>query len=182
MEEADVQQARMRQMARLWSRAQPAVAAMVAGAVVDYHDAEDLVAEVAETVVTKFGEYDPSRPFLPWALGIARILILRHYERRAGERRHRFDERTLYLLARAHDETADEIPARLAALRSCIQTIRGKSRQVLDMRYVHGLKPDAIAEALGMTRNAVWVMLHRVRVALTDCVRRRLVLVAEEEP
>ncbi len=174
MERADIQQARMRQMARLWSKAQPAVAAMVAGAVVDYHDAEDLVAEVAELIVMKFDEYDPSRPFLPWALGIARNLVLRYYERRAGERCYRFDERTLDLLAHAHMETADEIPARLAALRACVQSIRGKSRQVLDMRYVHGLKPHAIAEALGMTRNAVWVMLHRVRIALADCIRQRL--------
>ena len=162
------------QIARLWSKAQPVVGAMMAGAVVDFHDAEDLIAEVAETVVRKFDEYDPLRPFVPWALGISRNLILRYYERRAGERRVYFDEQTLQLLEVAHLETAHEAPARLAALQHCIEAVRGKSRRVLELRYMHDLKPDAVANALGMSRNAVWVMLHRVRNALRDCIEERL--------
>ena len=78
-------------LSRLWSEAQPVVAAMIVGAVVDFQHAEDLVSQVAETVVMKFGDYDRSRPFVPWALGIARNIVLRHYERRAGDRLVFFD-------------------------------------------------------------------------------------------
>jgi DNA-directed RNA polymerase specialized sigma24 family protein len=79
-------------LSRLWSEAQPVVAAMVAGAVVDFQHSEDLVSQVAETVVMKFDEYDRSRPFTPWALGITRNMILRYYERRAGDRLVFFDD------------------------------------------------------------------------------------------
>ena len=170
---------RMVQIARLWTKAQPVVAALIAGSVVDFHDAEDLVAQAAEVVVEKFDTYDPARPFLPWALGIGRNLVLRHYERRAGDRRVAFDEQTLDVILSAHQEVADETQERLAALRKCMEQVPGKSRRVMEMRYLHDLKPDAIAEALDMNRNAVWVMLHRVRAGLKECIDRRL---AEQRP
>jgi RNA polymerase sigma-70 factor, ECF subfamily len=148
---------------------------MVAGAVVDFNDAEDVVGQVAEIVVRKFGEYDPARPFVAWALGVARNQVLQHYERRAGQRHAYFDEQTLEILEAAQVEIADELPARLAALKDCMDQIRGKSRRVLEMRYVHDLKPEVVAEALGMSRNAVWVMLHRIRTALKECIEQKLV-------
>ena len=165
---------RMVHVARLWSQAQPIVGGMIAGQVPDFHDAEDLVGQVAEAVVRSFHEYDSSRPFVPWALGIAHNLVLRHYQKQSRERHTYFDEPTLQLIASAHLAAADELPARMAALRDCIQAIQGKSRRVLEMRYMHGLKPEVIADALEMKRGAVWVVLHRVRNTLKECIERKL--------
>jgi RNA polymerase sigma-70 factor (ECF subfamily) len=161
-------------LSRLWTEAQPVVAAMVAGSVVDFQHGEDLVAQVAETVVLKFDEYDRTRPFIPWALGIARNLVLRHYERRAGDRLVFFEEGALAAMAAAHEEIAGESTERLAAIRRCLTEIRGKTRRVMEMRYIDGLKPAAIGQALEMTSNAVWVMLHRGREAVARCVKKRL--------
>lgn len=161
-------------LSRLWTDAQPVVAAMVAGSVVDFQHGEDLVSQVAETVVLKFGDYDRTRPFIPWALGIAKNVVLRHYERRAGERLVFFDDRALGAMAVAHEEIAGEAPERLAAMRQCLAEIRGKTRRVMEMRYIDGLKPAAIGHALDMTSNAVWVMLHRGRAAVARCVKQKL--------
>jgi RNA polymerase sigma-70 factor, ECF subfamily len=168
-------------LSRLWSEAQPVVAAMIVGAVVDFQHAEDLVSQVAETVVMKFGEYDRSRPFVPWALGIARNIVLRHYERRAGDRLVFFDERTLSALAVAQEEVAGEAAERLALMRQCLAEVKGKTRRVMEMRYLHGLKPAAIGRALDMTSNAVWVMLHRGREAVARCVQLKLAAAGEGE-
>lgn len=174
LNESDSQQAKMLLLSRLWSEAQPVVAAMIAGAVVDFQHAEDLVSQVAETVVMKFDDFDRSRPFTPWALGIAKKLVLRHYDRRAGERLVFFDERILSAMAIAHEEVAGEATERLAAMRKCLAEIKGKTRRVMEMRYLHGLKPQAIGHALDMTSNAVWVMLHRGREAVARCIDRKL--------
>lgn len=170
----DPHQAQMLLLSRLWSEAQPVVAAMVAGAVVDFQHSEDLVSQVAETVVMKFDDYDRSRPFTPWALGIARNIILRHYERRAGERLVFFDDRILSAMAIAHEQVAGESAERLAAMQKCLAQIKGKTRRVMEMRYLHGLKPAAIGHSLDMTTNAVWVMLHRGRDAVSKCIGRKL--------
>ena len=176
----DPQQTRMVLLSRLWSEAQPVVAALVAGAVVDFQHSEDLVSQVAETVVLKFDEYDRARPFTPWALGIARNVILRHYEKRAGDRLVFFDGTILSAMAVAHEQVAGESAERLVAMRKCLAEIKGKTRRVMEMRYVHGLKPAAIGHSLDMTTNAVWVMLHRGRDAVAKCIGRRLATAAGE--
>ena len=176
----DPHQAQMLLLSRLWSEAQPVVAAMIAGAVVDFQHSEDLVSQVAETVVMKFDDYDRSRPFTPWALGIARNIILRHYERRAGERLVFFDDRILSAMAIAQEQVAGESAERLAAMQKCLAQIKGKTRRVMEMRYLHGLKPAAIGHSLDMTTNAVWVMLHRGRDAVSKCIGRTL-MAAEGE-
>lgn len=168
-------------LSRLWSEAQPVVAAMIVGAVVDFQHAEDLVSQVAETVVMKFGDYDRSRPFVPWALGIARNIVLRHYERRAGDRLVFFDDCTLTALAVAQEEVASEAAERLALMRQCLAEVKGKTRRVMEMRYLHGLKPAAIGRALDMTSNAVWVMLHRGREGVARCVQLKLAATGEGE-
>jgi RNA polymerase sigma-70 factor, ECF subfamily len=165
---------RMRQIARLWTQAQPVVSALIGASVINFHDAEDLLGQVAETVVTKACEYDPERPFTPWAVGIARYRILQYFERRRADRHVAFDEETLGLLAEAHCELAEEAPARLAALRQCLGRLRGKTKRVLEMRYLHEHSPGSIAEKLGTTPGAVWTLLHRARKALAECIGRRL--------
>lgn len=176
----DAHQAEMLLLSRLWTEAQPVVAAMVAGAVVDFQHSEDLVSQVAETVVMKFAEYDHVRPFTPWALGITRNIILRYYERRAGERLVFFDDRILSVMAVAHEQVAGEAVERLAAMQKCLAAIKGKTRRVMEMRYVHGLKPAAIGHSLDMTTNAVWVMLHRGRDAVAKCIGRRQIAAGGE--
>jgi RNA polymerase sigma-70 factor, ECF subfamily len=165
---------RMRQIARLWTLAQPVVSALVSSTVIDFHDAEDLLGQVAETVVTKACEYDPQRPFTPWAMGIARYRILQYFERRRADRHVGFDDETLGLLAETHCELAEEASARLAGLRQCLGQLQGKSKRVLEMRYLHDHGPSWIAEKMGMTPGAVWTLLHRVRKALAECIDRRL--------
>jgi RNA polymerase sigma-70 factor (ECF subfamily) len=147
---------------------------MIAGAVFDFHDAEDIVAEVAETVVRQFHKYDTSQPYLPWVFGIARNLLLRYYQRKAAVRHTYLNEKELQLVEAVHLKMAEEIPARQAALHECIKSIQGKSRRVLEMRYGHDLKPEAVANALGMKCNAVWVMLHRIRAALRECINQKM--------
>lgn len=164
----------MVQAARLWSQAQPLVGAVVAGAVGDFHEAEDVVSQIAEAVVRNFSSYDRSRPFKPWVLGITRNIVLRYYEKRAGTRPQYFDEQVLKSLETAHVKVSDEYQPRLAALRECLNAVRGKSRRVLELRYFHGLKVEAIADALEMNRVAVRVMLHRVRGALRVCIDHHL--------
>lgn len=58
-------------LARSWVRAQPSVLAFLVASTPQLSDAEDLLQEVAAQAARQFDKYDPDRPFLPWALGIA---------------------------------------------------------------------------------------------------------------
>ena len=63
---------RLRQVTREWALAQPAVAAFLTSVVRDFRERDDLLQDVAVAVIESFESYDESRPFVPWAIGIAR--------------------------------------------------------------------------------------------------------------
>lgn len=61
-----------RQATRLWTLAQPAVSSFVSSVVRDFRDRDGVLQEVAVAVIESFESYDSKRPFLAWAIGVAR--------------------------------------------------------------------------------------------------------------
>ena len=158
---------------RHWTQAQPIVASYIASMVPDFHLAEDLLQDVAVVLLHKFGEYDPQRPFVAWALGVARFELLTW--RRAQERTVlSLDSQLLEAVGAVYEELAPELEARGRALRECRKTLKGNAETVLNLRYEKALKPGEIARQLGLEAGAVRVQLSRIRAALQECVQRRL--------
>jgi RNA polymerase sigma-70 factor (ECF subfamily) len=165
-------------LASLWEQSRPAVFAYLTASVYDFHRAEDLLQEVAVAIAGQFQAYDAQRPFLAWAMGIARNRTLLYFREQARDRRH-FSEGMLQRLdAAAQQLDAAEGREKRDALRQCLRRISGRRRRALEMRYTAGLKIADIAAQLSVTGNAVKILLHRVRTSLEECVKRRL---AEEE-
>lgn len=162
-------------LARLWVSAQPSVSAYIWSCVNDFHAAEDLLQEVAEDVATSFEKYDPDRPFVGWALGIARFKVIDHY-RRHDRDPHVFlgEPATLESLSTAFEDIFPETNERREALQHCMDKLPDKSRKALEMRYELDMKPATIAERTGTSSGVVRVMLTRIRSALSKCVETRL--------
>jgi RNA polymerase sigma-70 factor (ECF subfamily) len=160
-------------LATHWVRAQPVVAVFIGSIVRDSHRADDLLQEVARISAVKFDEYDSSRPFTSWVLGIARYEILR-FRRSQGRSRIMFSDSLLENLIEDFRDQSEHSEDRRRALRDCLEGISGRRRIVLEMRYQRDLRPPDIAERLGITSNAVLVLLHRTRRILADCISRRL--------
>lgn len=156
-----------------WIAAQPTISAYLSAAVRDFHAAEDLLQEIGEIVVSKYHEYDDSRSFTAWALGIARYRVLKYYERHKRDRL-TFGIETLDNLASAFDRIEPETPAIRLALRECMNLLSGRARLSIELRYQEDWDPGKIAESLGTSRGNVNVILHRSRTALGKCIRRRI--------
>jgi len=169
----DSQPSDLYRLTELWNESQPIVAAFVHGHVRDFHDSEDLLQEIACTVADRFRSYDAQRPFTPWALGIARFKILEYYRKQ---------QRAFPLLeGEVADEAievfvdeAGELSSFRAALQRCIVRLTKRSRLLLELRYVHDMKPKSIARYLGFTPGATRTALHKIRSALSDCIDRVL--------
>jgi RNA polymerase sigma-70 factor (ECF subfamily) len=157
----------------LWAQAQPSLSAFISSTITDFADAEDVLQKTAAAAVKKFDQYDPERPFLPWLIGIARFEILRHLRDSASGRLH-YVSNVLPDIAAAFEDIAPELDDRRAALSSCLEHVRGRSRDVLQERYGQGKKTGAIAESLGLSPNNVSVILNRVYRSLRDCIQRRI--------
>ena len=161
------------QFIRLWTEARPAVAAFLHALIPDHHTAEDLLQEVAVVLLRKLADYDPARPFLAWALGVARFELLEH-RRHLARSPICVDSDLVGRLADTWAERQPDLEARRAALRDCLRTVGGKTAAMLRLRYEEQLGFDAVAERLGIAAGGVRMALSRARDTLRNCVRDRL--------
>ena len=160
-------------MAGLWHKHQPAISAYLFAAVPNFHDAEDLLQQVAIAVARDFDQYDPATPFMKWAIVIARNRVLNHRRTHAMSRVV-FSQETLDVLADAAAEQTPATGAFKSALDYCLGTLQDKARKALTLRYEEDLRVGAIAERMGITESAAGVLLHRTRKALEHCLKHRL--------
>lgn len=155
----------------LWTQAQPVVMAFIRSMVPNAADAEDVLQRTAYDIATSFDDYDPQRPFVAWAIGIAKYKVL-EYRRDAGRQREVFNDAALEHLAVAYADRADAMSDHARALRDCLNKLSDKARLLIEMRYMQNLRPATIAERIGTTANTVSNALSRTREALRDCIER----------
>ena len=127
-----------------WTRAQPTIAAFIQSLVRNSHDADDLLQQTAERVVERYHQFDTSRPFLPWAMTIAKHCVVDH-ARRQGR------AATPLMLGEAAESVADafmvEEPLDAVAvkrLRSCLQKLAPQARAAIGLRYERDWKPKKL--------------------------------------
>lgn len=161
------------QLTLLWTQAQPLVMAFIRSLVPHHADAEDVLQRTAYDIATNFDDYDPARPFVAWAIGIAKYKVLDY--RRDHQRKQRlFTSAAIEHIADAYAEQADELSDNARALSRCIEKLSEKARSLIEMRYTQGLGPSAIAEQIGTTSSSVSNALSRTRAVLRDCVRKTI--------
>ena len=159
-----------------WAQSQPLIAAFISSLVPDFHDADDILQNVAVVTVRKYEQFDPNRSFVAWAIGIAKNEILR-YQSKQGNR-DLLDIGAVDAVTQVYTKESPTIHDTRIDLRNAISTcmsrLKGKWQQIMEMHYLREQSAARIAQQLGMTRNNVFVTLHRIRIALRDCVNRRL--------
>lgn len=160
---------------RILRETQSAVRAYVAGLGVPPDDVDD----VAQEVYLEFYKGGSSVPEgvdpLRWLKGVARNLCMDRF-RRARRREDRRMEALAAILDRAPvacPRAADR-PDLPEALERCLGLLPPASRRAVDLRYAHSLTSAAVGRRLGMSSEAVRILLFRVRAALRDCLERRL--------
>ena len=156
-----------------WTQAQPAVSAFLHAIVGNGAERDDCMQEVAMAVLESYDGYDPSRPFLPWVMGIAQRVAADSVRRRS-RRPLLLQPEAADALAAAIVEVADLEHARMAHLADCIAKLEGQTREICELRYRRGLKPARIAEILGIQPNTAAKSLQRMREQLRACIEQRV--------
>ena len=160
---------RTRQVTRLWTQAQPQVSAFVSAVVRDFSDRDDLIQDIAVAVFESFDAYNQDKPFIPWAMGVARNqfkLYLRNRKRDLDM----FDPDTVKALESAFVALPASYSRQLDFLHECLQSLGAKTRRLCELRYRDNLKPAAISAALSLPGTAIRKALQRVREQLRSCI------------
>ncbi len=156
-----------------WVSVRPVIRAYLIAATGSAEEAEELLAKVALATVAQAGRFDSAKPFAPWAMGIAKIEVLRH-RRDQARGKLRFGEAALTALETALAKAAPEADARLAALAACLQTISGKAKEAVRLAYTEGLSGAQAAKKMGIEQGHFFVLLSRARSALRHCIENRM--------
>ena len=161
----------------LWTSAQAAVSNYIHALVRNPTDAKDVLQETALVLFRRFEEYDPSRPFIGWALGVARLQALGHH-RDQSRSLVIFDDEVLDGITENWCAAAQTMSERAVFLETCLDRLPPRAKQLVTLRYHEELTAEEIAKRLGAQGAAIRVALQRIREQLHACVSKRL----EQEP
>ena len=140
----------------------------------DLDDADDLFQQTSLALWKKFDQYDPTRPFLPWAFGIARFEVSNFLRSRGRDRLYFSDELNL-LLIEAHEELRlEDSDERLEVMAGCVGKLRLRDQDLLRACYGRSVRIAELARDWGRSTQSIHNSLRRIRQALFECVRRTL--------
>lgn len=160
---------------RLWTSSQPSVGNYVRSVVRDRAAAADVLQETALVIFRRFEEFDEQRPFVAWALGIARFQVM-GMQRDAARSLVVFDDEVLEKFTDSWAAQVVETSDRSEALESCIERLASHAQQIVRLRYFEEMNADQIAKQLGGNGASIRVTLQRVREQLRTCIDRQIQL------
>jgi len=138
----------------------------------DHGRAEDVLQETNLVLWRKIGEYDPERPFLPWAFAIVRFQVLAQLR---DKKRNRLllDSNLAEMLSDEATEQSEQIESVREALRPCMEKLTPENRELIEERYFRSTPIADIGNAENRSTAAIKVALLRIRRQLAECVQRR---------
>lgn len=165
------------EFARQLASAQSSLYAFIVSLMGGRLEAADVLQETNLKLCREFQRYDSSKPFVNWALTLARFEVMA-WRTRQSRSRLVLDHDVLERVAAALEAQPVEPERELAALEGCLQKLPERQRALVEERYQRGATVRAMAGRMGQPENALAAMLYRIRKALHDCITATL---AKEE-
>jgi RNA polymerase sigma-70 factor, ECF subfamily len=161
------------QFLTLFTRDQLRIVAWIRALVPNHTAAADVFQETSLELWRSFSTFRPDADFLPWALGVARHQVLKHW-RTAKRDRLTFSEEFLHELTVEAIGLADELVPRQAALDECVKQLSDRQRDLIHRFYGDNQTAAVIASAWERSVHAVYKSLKVMRRALLECVEAKL--------
>lgn len=144
-----------------------------------YNDSEDMVQDVFRTALEQQNGFDQVVTVGAWLRGIARNKI-REYWRQSKREPVLMSSEVLERLEQvaADHENQGLDPnyknRRLQMLRSCMERLTDRAREILRLRYQEGRRSQEIALRLKMAVYSVDMAMSRARKALRECIAAKI--------
>ena len=161
------------QLTLLWMQAQAVIASYIKVGVRDQQHAEDLLQETALAVARSFDQFDTDRPFLPWAMTIARNKVI-DYHKGKGKSHLSFSPDLLAQLGADFQEDGGVMNDYVESLHHCMDRLAKTAQVAIELRYVRSLSYAQIGERIGRSTAGVANLLLRTRAALLQCIETRI--------
>ncbi len=140
----------------------------------DPHLVEDTLSDVTMEIVRNWGKFDQSRPFAPWARGVARRVALTNL-RKTGRMIATLDDEVIELLGAQMDSRGGEshFEQYKERLSDCLSKLSENARRLVIARYFEDQSYDQMAEMENRTNGALYVAFARIHQSLAKCIKRQ---------
>ena len=147
---------------------------VVAAMLLNEQKTEDLVAQTFIHAFQQLHRYQKGRPFGVWIKEIARNEVRQEIRRRLREdRRMEVYHSSLLQEYEAASTSAKEAQVE-EALQECVAGLPHSSAEIVELRYHLGLNFGDISARIGRSVEATRQQLARIRLALRECIEKRL--------
>ncbi|MEM7012916.1 MAG: sigma-70 family RNA polymerase sigma factor [Verrucomicrobiota bacterium] len=157
------------QFLRLYVENEESLRGFVRSLVPTLEDAREVMQQTAAVLWRKFDDLDSPENFRRWAFGVARFEALA-FRRDKARDRHVFGDELMSLLEEEAAAAGEESRSEERALEHCLQKLPKGQRGLVESAYAPGARIDEIAKQLGRTPMSLYKSLHRIRMALADCI------------
>ena len=141
-------------------------------------DAEDVLQDTNLILCRKASEYDPKGHFQGWAFQIARYQVMAHITK-SKRSRLQFSTEIIEALA-AEELDTKRIALNQKALQLCYDLLPDHMKRIARLRFREDSQLKDIAKKVGRPLGSVSATLHRIRINLMECARRKMPLVEAE--
>jgi RNA polymerase sigma-70 factor (ECF subfamily) len=136
-------------------------------------DAEELFQEASLTAWKIRDRFDCQREMSPWLCGIARNLVAAHY-RKQTSLAVTLDPDVVEQLGQQQMDEDMVLRERARALNQCLEKLPGRQRDLVRTFYHCDQTVQSFAQAQGLSVEAVYKMMQRVRMTLFECINHTL--------
>lgn len=142
----------------------------------NYQNVADVLQDVNVKLWERQASFKIGTNFGAWACTMARYCVLTHRSKLKRQRWLLFSDELVEKLAEptANDLDSSYLQDRRTALHYCLKKLKPRERELLRARYHEDITLAEHAEKIGTTAQTLRVSLHRIRMALKNCVKRRL--------
>ena len=137
----------------------------IASLVANKSDVDDIMQEASSLLWAKYEQYDPERPFLPWAMRFAYNAV-RTYRQKLTTRRKYFSNELIEELVAVHEKEMDRLEQERKLLPVAMKKLSEKELLLIQHRYSSGGTIQELAEKLGEKPDALYKRLQRIREKL----------------
>ena len=135
-------------------------------------DARDVLQETAVALWQTIEKYDPGQPFVPWACRFA-LNKARQHLRTETRRRRLFEEDVASLIATRRLEVSLDLETRREYLGECLRRLSEEQQRMVRGYYFEDQSIGTVAKDHGLSVEAVYKSLQRIRGALMACIDRK---------
>lgn len=151
------------------------IMAVIVAMVRDFDLAEDLFQQTVLEILRGVDQFDKTRDFLPWASGVARNVVRRHWgslERRPCAASQELLDSLAMMAVEEQDEDVWQLER--TALHACLEKLPDRMRRLFLLRYGHNHKADELARLSSFPLGSLRTTLSRLRIKMRHCINTEI--------